>query len=180
MFAEQALGEFPTLSKLPISLEKGMHPGDWGPGAVVLYPVAGDGVVFHDLAGPAAALDVNLVEDYVATLRDAQAVFTGSAVYRAGVKDRQKKRQDVARWFSPDRLHNGVHRDGADVGAVLKHRFKSTGLRLLADSAIAFPERGVVARRILDISAGGFVVAAAVLGADDFVVGVHVLGSTQR
>ena len=50
VFAEQALGELPTLSKRPISLEKAMHPGDWSPGAVVLYPVAGDGVVFYELA----------------------------------------------------------------------------------------------------------------------------------
>ena len=74
MFSEEALVEGPVLGQVPAFLEAGMHPVHGDAGGVVFDSVAGLRVVADDLAGTDAALDVDLVEDGVLGLGDAQPV----------------------------------------------------------------------------------------------------------
>ena len=91
VFAEEALYQRPFLRKLACVFHQGMHPGDAAFGVLVLDAVAGLGVVFHDLAGPAASLDVNLVEDDGFLTRDPDAVFLDEGGNRYRVEEVRRK-----------------------------------------------------------------------------------------
>ena len=86
VFAEQALGKRPVLGQLPGILEHGMDPGDAAFGVLVLDAVAGLRVVFHNLTGTDATLDIYLEEDDVLGTCDAQLVFLNEALDGYSVK----------------------------------------------------------------------------------------------
>ena len=97
VFAEEALRERPFLRELAGVFEEGMHPGDAAFGVFVLDAVASLRVVFHDLAGADAALNVNLVEDDGTVSGDSDAVFVDEAFQDDGVKEGGEELGEV-RW----------------------------------------------------------------------------------
>ena len=112
VLAEQALRQRPFLRKLASVFHKGMHPGDAAFGVLVLDAVAGLGIVFHDLAGPASALDVNLVEDDGFLARDPDAVFLDEGGNRYRVKKGAEKGDEIRVEGGADAPGNNVVRDG--------------------------------------------------------------------
>jgi len=89
-----------------------MHPGDAAFGVLVLDAVAGLGIVFHDLAGAASALDVNLVEDDGFLTRDPDAVFLDEGGNRYRVKKGAEKGDEIRVEGGADAPGNNVVRDG--------------------------------------------------------------------
>lgn len=79
MFTEEALGEFPVGLEGSAAFHQGVYPVDSAANVLVFDAVAAFRVVFHDLTGAAAAVDVDLEEDDVTALCHAEAVF----VYQA-------------------------------------------------------------------------------------------------
>lgn len=111
VFAEEALCQRPFLRKLACVFHQGMHPGDAAFGVLVLDAVAGLGVVFHDLAGPAASLDVNLVEDDGFLTRDPDAVFLDEGGNRYRVEEGAEEGDEIRVEGGADAPGNNVVRD---------------------------------------------------------------------
>ena len=112
VFAEEALCERPFLRELAGVFHQGMDPGDAAFGVFVFDAVAGLGIVFHDLAGPASALDVNLVEDDGFLTRDPDAVFLDEGGNRYRVKKGAEKGDEIRVEGGADAPCNNVVRDG--------------------------------------------------------------------
>ena len=112
VFAEEALCQRPFLRELASVFHQGMHPGDAAFGVLVLDAVAGLGIVFHDLAGAASALDVNLVEDDGFLTRDPDAVFLDEGGNRYRVKKGAEKGDEIRVEGGADAPGNNVVRDG--------------------------------------------------------------------
>ena len=112
VFAEEALCERPFLREQAGVFHQGMHPGDAAFGVLVLDAVAALGVVFHDLAGPASALDVNLVEDDGFLTRDPDAVFLDEGGNRYRVKEGAEESDEIRVEGGADAPGNNVVRDG--------------------------------------------------------------------
>jgi len=89
-----------------------MHPGDAAFGVFVFDAVASLGIVFHDLAGPASAMDVNLVEDDGFLTRDPDAVLLDEGGNRYRVKDGAEKGDEIGVEGGADAPGNNVVRDG--------------------------------------------------------------------
>ena len=171
VFAEQALSQRPFLRELACVFHQGMHPGDAAFGVLVLDTVAGLGVVFHDFAGPASALDVNLVEDDGFLTRDPDAVLLDEGGNRYRVKEGAEKGDEVGVEGGADAPGNNVVGDGVHfvhsvygwTGWTLVDRFVQplrgfspvlgvrSGFRMVPEVL----SRGVV------VVAAGFVVASA-------------------
>ena len=112
VLSEQALCQRPFLRKLACVFHQGMHPGDATFGVFVFDAVAGLGIVFHDLAGPASALDVNLVEDDGFLTRDPDAVLLDEGGNRYRVKKGAEKGDEIGVEGGADAPGNNVVRDG--------------------------------------------------------------------
>ena len=112
VFAEEALCQRPFLRELASVFHQGMHPGDAAFGVLVLDAVAGLGIVFHDLAGAASALDVNLVEDDGFLTRDPDAVFLDEGGNRYRVKEGAEEGDEIGVEGGADAPGNNVVRDG--------------------------------------------------------------------
>ena len=114
MFAEKALREFPLMRQHPLLLEQGMHPGDGSLGGGVFDAVARLRIVLHDLAGTAAALRVDLIEDDIPCFRHTEVVFLDEGHDRVHIEHREKEFQKVAERLGADGLADNFLRDGAD------------------------------------------------------------------
>ena len=110
--SEQALCQRPFLRKLASVFHQGMHPGDATFSVFVFDAVAGLRIVFHDLPGPASALDVNLVEDDGFLTRDPDAVFLDEGGNRYRVKKGAEKGDEIRVEGGADAPCNNVVRDG--------------------------------------------------------------------
>lgn len=164
VFAEEALRQRPFLRKLAGVFEEGMHPGDAAFGVLVLDAVAGLRVVFHDLAGADAALNVNLVEDNGMVAGDTDAVFVDEAFQDDGIEDGGKEAGEVRRAVRPEGLGHDVL--GERVHFV--HRVDGWTGWTMVDGFVE-PVRGLAPvlgigpgfRMVLEVLAGGVVVVAA-------------------
>ena len=175
VFAEEALRQRPFLRKLAGVFEEGMHPGDAAFGVLVLDAVAGLRVVFHDLAGADAALNVNLVEDNGTVAGDTDAVFVDEAFQDDGIEDGGKEAGEVRRTVRPEGLGDDVFRERVHC----VHRVDGWTGWTLVDGFIQ-PFRGLAPvfgigpgfRVILEVLAGGVVVVTAgFVVASTYVVG---------
>ncbi len=81
MFSEEALRELPAFRQDAAALEAGMYPVHGNLAAAVFDAVPGLRIVAYNLAGADAALDVDLVEDGVPGLGDAQPVGLHQVLY---------------------------------------------------------------------------------------------------
>ena len=175
VLTEQALCQRPFLRKLAGVFEEGMHPGDAAFGVLVLDAVAGLGIVFHDLAGAASALDVNLVEDDGFLTRDPDAVFLDEGGNRYRVKKGAEKGDEIGVEGGADAPGNNVVRDGVHfvhrvdgwTGWTLVDRLRfPVGPGMTGDFSAALEMTIIVLARpgfrvVLEVLAGGVVVAAA-------------------
>ena len=162
-----------------------MHPVDRILGCRIFDAVAGFAVVLHDLAPTDAAFDVNLVEDDIAVSCDAEQVFSNEMEDGVGFKERGEEKQEVGERvgaYSPD--YNVARKcvDRSFASLRMTHRFGLDWLCLACDPVAVF---GVgiapvgLGRRVFDVSAGGFVVASAVLFTGGTVVFVYIRGEAM-
>ena len=136
----------------------------------------------NDLAPTDAALDVNLVEDDIAVFGDTKEVFSDESEDGVGIKERGEEEQEVGDRIGADGPDYNVARKCVDrsfASLRMTHRFGLDWLCLACDPVAVF---GVgfapvgLGGRVFDVSAGGFVVASAVLFTGGTVVFVHVGG----
>ena len=115
VLAEEALGEFPVGRQLAGLLHQGVYPGDAAGDVGVFDAVAGVGVVFHDLAGAAAALGVDLEEDGGSGAGDADAVLVDEAFDHHRVNDGLEKGYEVRITVMTDGAVYERRRDEAEL-----------------------------------------------------------------
>ncbi len=113
MFTEQTLAEFPGLRQLLQFLHQGVYPGDSPWDILVFDAVAGFRVVLHYLAGAAAPLDIQLVEDDGAVAGNTKAVFVDEAFDHHGVKESPQEGDEVGVAVVFDGAADDVIRDYA-------------------------------------------------------------------
>lgn len=80
-----------------------------------MWSLAARPLVRRSIAGAAAALAINLVEDCVARLGDAEAVFTDEAGDGVGIEQLQEEVGEATHRFGPYRCLDYVARNRADA-----------------------------------------------------------------
>ena len=160
VLAEEALGQRPFLRELAGVFEEGVYPGDAAFGVLVLDAVAGVGVVFHDFAGAASALNVYLVEDNGTVAGDTDAVFLDEGGNGDGVEEGAEEGAEIG-------VKGGADAPGNDVGGDGVHPFTLVHLVHPVHGSVRVDRRGepgmvveVFPGRVV-VAAGGFMVAAA-------------------
>lgn len=179
MASEQALCQRPLLGEHTLLLQQGMHPGDGSRHVGVFDAVASLAVILHHLAGAAAALHINLIEDRVAGAGDADGVLLDEPHYGFHVKDFAQEVEEVAEGVGPNRFQDNIHRDGTDATLGFRLRLwvrNNPFLGRFATALVLGPGLTPFAlrRRVFHVSTGRFVVAASILLADNLVVGIDV------
>ncbi len=137
-----------------------MHPRDAGRDIRVFDAVAGLGIILHDFAGTAPALDVELEEDGGTVAGDADAVVFDQGLDGAGVEEGAKEGDEVGVAVGADGAVDIGDGDGAE-----ELRFGRDRLWLLRcpvkPGMTKIRMISIVLLRGVVISAGGGVVAAA-------------------
>ncbi len=136
-------------------MSQGVYPGDPVGHSLILDAVASLAVVFHHLSGATSALLVYLVEDCVVGAGDANGILLDEPHNGVRVKEVAQEVEEVGERIGPHRFQDYIHRYGADSSRWLRLRLR-------------------LGRRVFHVSAGGFVVTASVLLADNLVVGIDI------
>ena len=176
---KQTLTQLPIGRKLAGLLHHGMHPGDAARDVRVLDTMTCLGVVHHDLAGAAAALDVYLEEDGGPGLGDADAVVADEALKDNGIQEGAEESNEVRIIIKTDAAADDVIRNEAEI---LGFRLRMTRDGRIAPVGAGFLVR-MVGKELLGgvmISAAGGVVADAYRGVQLYAVLVHVAREASR
>ena len=175
MLSEEALVEGPALSQVSTLLQAGMHPVHGDTGTVVLDAVACLRIVADDLASADAALRVNLVEDGVLGLGDAEPVELHQALDGLFRKEGLQEGDEVGFRVEADGLLDEL--DGKHGNFLLGRRcwrhLANGFFEPVRSTAPVFrpgPHLGMLFEEVgrgLMVGTGGLVVAAANGGIED-------------
>lgn len=87
-----------------------MNSSDFVWSGFVLDAVTSLAVVLHRLAGAAAALHIDLIEDRVAGAGDADCIFFDEPHNGAHIKEVAQEVKEIGERVGPNRFHDNIHR----------------------------------------------------------------------
>ena len=182
VLAKEALGHGPAFGDESLAEHRDVYPVDGILCRGVFDAVACLTVVLHDFASTDAAFDVYLVEDDIAGLGDTDEVLADEPEDGLVVKERGEEVQKVGERVGADGLEDYVLREGAVAFVRFLNWFRALetegglpGIPGAVPVWCAAPAL-VFVGRVLDVAAGGLMVASAVFFAGGVVVFVHVGG----
>ncbi len=161
VFSEKALRQLPFLWQSAGPFHQRVNPRYPSFRRLVLDAVAGVPVVFHNFPGPAAALNVNLEEDYIARLRESDSVVSDDLANGLGLNYGAKPGGEVTVPFrSYGSAHNVARNQAERLLLFLLAPFQSSGQPF---RFIVTPVLSRELRMLLEILRRSQVIAAAAL-----------------